>query len=335
MADELAEFELTRVPCEANDFNSARCRITPMIAEKIKGKINSPVRIAVESGFVLCSLWPRSDGINKFLQFDTLVTLRNNPRVCQINNSPIKKNISSDEIVVIETFEAKSVVISLYLSNSAEDFDHGMTQVTRENRRERISRNLLRGLAVIQGCVVEPRECRNSHSLSKKIKKIIIIATDPPTASSGNNAAKVTDKTVITVKSVRRGCYLESENTQILAGLDDAEKELQEVLKYPFHYPECFQHLGLECPKGILLQGAPGVGKTLLVKSVTFQCNAQLIILNGADVFGPHPGESEENLRQKFEIARYLINSELSGKPVEILEGGGGKFVMDWCLIQG
>lgn len=328
MADELAEFELTRVPCEANDFNSARCRITPMIAEKIKGKINSPVRIAVESGFVLCSLWPRSDGINKFLQFDTLVTLRNNPRVCQINNSPIKKNISSDEIVVIETFEAKSVVISLYLSNSAEDFDHGMTQVTRENRRERISRNLLRGLAVIQGCVVEPRECRNSHSSSKKIKKIIIIATDPPTASSGNNAAKVTDKTVITVKSVRRGCYLESENTQILAGLDDAEKELQEVLKYPFHYPECFQHLGLECPKGILLQGGPGVGKTLLVKSVTFQCNAQLIILNGADVFGPHPGESEENLRQKFEIARYLINSELSGKPVEILEGGG-KFVMD------
>ncbi|XP_058957645.2 ATPase family gene 2 protein homolog B [Pocillopora verrucosa] len=304
MADELAEFELTRVPCEANDFNSGRCRITPMIAEKIKGKINSPVRIAVESGFVLCSLWPRSDGINKFLQFDTLVTLRNNPRVCQINNSPIKKNISSDDIVVIETFEAKSVVISLYLSNSAEDFDHGMTQVTRENRRERISRNLLRGLAVIQGCVVEPRECRNSHSSSKKIKKIIIIATDPPTASSGNNAAKVTDKTVITVKSVRRGCYLESENTQILAGLDDAEKELQEVLKYPFHYPECFQHLGLECPKGILLQGAPGVGKTLLVKSVTFQCNAQLIILNGADVFGPHPGESEENLRQKFEIAR-------------------------------
>jgi len=76
------------------------------------------------------------------------------------------------------------------------------------------------------------------------------------------------------------------------------------VLSYPFQYPKCFSHLRLECPKGILLQGAPGVGKTLLVKSVASQCSAQLITLNGTDVFGPHPGEREENLRKTFEIAR-------------------------------
>jgi len=76
------------------------------------------------------------------------------------------------------------------------------------------------------------------------------------------------------------------------------------VLSYPFQYPKCFSHLRLECPKGILLQGAPGVGKTLLVKSVASQCSAQLITLNSTDVFGPHPGESEENLRKTFEIAR-------------------------------
>jgi len=115
---------------------------------------------------------------------------------------------------------------------------------------------------------------------------------------------KVTDKTKIIVQSVSRGCELQNKNNEILAGLDDAVRELQEVLSYPFQYPKCFGHLGLERPKGILLQGAPGVGKTLLIKSVTAQCSAQLITLNGTDVFGSHPGESEENLRKTFEIAR-------------------------------
>ena len=115
---------------------------------------------------------------------------------------------------------------------------------------------------------------------------------------------QVTDKTKIIFESIRRGSELENENNKILTGLDDTVKELQEVLNYPFQYPKCFDHLGLDCPKGILLQGAPGVGKTLLVKSVTSQCNVQLITLNGTDVFGPHPGESEENLRKTFKIAR-------------------------------
>ena len=132
----------------------------------------------------------------------------------------------------------------------------------------------------------------------------MIVSTEPSTQSLENNPVQVTDKTKILVQSIRRGSELENENNNILAGLDNTVRELQEVLNYPFQYPKCFDHLGLDCPKGILLQGAPGVGKTLLVKSVTSQCNAQLITLNGTDVFGPHPGESEENLRKTFEIAR-------------------------------
>lgn len=304
MGDEPTYFELTRVPCEAKDFNTGRCRIAPKIADKIGGKINSPVRIAVESGFVFCSLWHRSDGNENFIQYDTLVTLPNNEKTCKKNSYRNKNNISSRDIVVIDTVEAKSIVVSLFLSNSAEGFDHSLTEAARNMKSERVCRSLLRSCTVMQGCVVRPKECRNRHSSPRGIIKIWIIATDPLTQSLGNNSVKVTDRTKITVKSIRRGCYLENDNNQILAGLDDTAKELQEVLSYPFQYPECFAHLGLECPKGVLLQGAPGVGKTLLVKSVTSQCNAQLITLNGTDVFGPHPGESEENLRKTFEIAR-------------------------------
>ena len=60
MADETTEFQRSCVFCEAKDFNTGRCRIAPSIIEKNNGKINSTVRLTVDSGFVFCSLWPRT-----------------------------------------------------------------------------------------------------------------------------------------------------------------------------------------------------------------------------------------------------------------------------------
>lgn len=304
MADATTELQLSCVQCEAKDFNTGRCRIAPRIIEKIGGKINSPVRLTLEFGFVFCSLWPRTDGNDSVIQYDSLVTLSNSAKTCKTNNACYRKNISEKNIVIIEPVDAKTVVVSLFFCKGAEDFDHNLTEVAREMKRERVCGHLLRGCTIMQGCFIQPKEFRNNQSSSKGIAKILILCTEPSTQSLDDNPVKVTDKTKIIVQSVRRGCELENKDSEILAGLDDTVRELQEVLSYPFQYPECFGRLGLECPKGILLQGAPGVGKTLLVKSVTSQCSAQLITLNGTDVFGPHPGESEENLRRTFEIAR-------------------------------
>ena len=303
MADETTEFQLNCVPCEPKDFNTSRCRIAPRIAEKVGGSINSPVRIAVGSEFVFCSLWPRTDGNENLIQCDSLVTLLNRAKTREKNDNFYKKTISEKDIVLINPVDAKSVVLSLFLSNTYEDVDHNLTQVAREMKRERVSRTLLRGCVIMQGCFIQPKEFRNNQSPTKGIAEILVLSTDPSTQSLVDNPVRVTDKTKITVKSVRMGCHIKNDS-QILAGLDDTARELHEILSYPFQYPECFGQLGLECPKGILLQGAPGVGKTLLVKSVTSKCSAQLITLNGTDVFGPHPGESEENLRKTFQIAR-------------------------------
>ena len=68
---------------------------------------------------------------------------------------------------------------------------------------------------------------------------------------------RVTDKTKIIAESVSRGSELENNNNKILAGLDDAVRELQEVLSYPFQYPKCFGHLRLECPRGYLTARSP------------------------------------------------------------------------------
>ena len=304
MADETIEFELSCVPCEAKDFNTGRCRVVPKLIDTIGGRINSPVRIETGSGFVFCSLWPRNGGQHKIIQYDTLVTLPHSNKTNRNGERLRKKKISSKNIAAINPVDAQNVIVTLALSNSVDDFQHGQTGVALEMKREKVVRSLLRGCVVMQGCEVKPKESRNNRNSFKGIAKILVTSTEPSTQSLADEPVIINDKTKVTVKLVRRGHFLEDNDNQILAGLDDVARELREILNYPFQYPECFAQLGLECPKGILLQGAPGVGKTLLVKTVTFQCNAQFITLNGTDVFGPYPGESEENLRKTFEIAR-------------------------------
>ncbi|KAI8604363.1 P-loop containing nucleoside triphosphate hydrolase protein [Dissophora ornata] len=92
-------------------------------------------------------------------------------------------------------------------------------------------------------------------------------------------------------------------NLKVLPGLEGPIKALLEVVSYPLLYPDLIARLNIECPKGILLHGPPGVGKTLLVSTVAHICHAQMITIYGPEIFGPYVGESEEKLRQKFEQA--------------------------------
>ncbi|KAG0023672.1 hypothetical protein BGZ80_008586 [Entomortierella chlamydospora] len=92
-------------------------------------------------------------------------------------------------------------------------------------------------------------------------------------------------------------------NLKILPGLEGPIKALLEVVSYPLLYPDLIARLNIECPKGILLHGPPGVGKTLLVSTVAHICRAQMVSIYGPEIFGPYVGESEEKLRQKFDQA--------------------------------
>ena len=87
-----------------------------------------------------------------------------------------------------------------------------------------------------------------------------------------------------------------------LAAYGGVVSEIQDVITY-LNIPEKFC---IEKPKGFLLLGPPGVGKSSLVSYLTDCWQAELFVLNGADVFGSHVGESEKNLRKMFEIARFV-----------------------------
>ncbi len=88
-----------------------------------------------------------------------------------------------------------------------------------------------------------------------------------------------------------------------IGGLDEELKKVREMVELPLKHPEIFERLGIEPPKGVLLHGPPGTGKTLLAKAVANETNSHFILINGPEIMSKYYGQSEENLRKKFEEA--------------------------------
>ena len=91
-----------------------------------------------------------------------------------------------------------------------------------------------------------------------------------------------------------------------IGGLKDVKQELKEVVEWPLKYPQSFKRLGIEPPKGILLYGPPGCGKTLLAKAVATESEANFITVKGPEIFSKWVGESEKAIREIFRKARQV-----------------------------
>jgi transitional endoplasmic reticulum ATPase len=89
-----------------------------------------------------------------------------------------------------------------------------------------------------------------------------------------------------------------------IGGLENAKQELKEAVEWPLKNPEIFVRLGIRPPKGILLYGPPGCGKTLLARAVSTESEANFITIKGPEVFSKWVGESEKAIREVFRKAR-------------------------------
>lgn len=89
-----------------------------------------------------------------------------------------------------------------------------------------------------------------------------------------------------------------------IGGLGNAIQRVRELVELPLKHPEIFKRLGIEPPKGILLYGPPGCGKTLLAKAIANEINAYFIPVNGPEIMSKYYGESEQKLREIFEHAK-------------------------------
>jgi transitional endoplasmic reticulum ATPase len=88
-----------------------------------------------------------------------------------------------------------------------------------------------------------------------------------------------------------------------LGGLKDTIDALREMVELPLRHPELFQRLGVDPPKGVLLHGPPGTGKTRLARAVANESDAQFFHIAGPEIMGSAYGESEKRLREIFEEA--------------------------------
>jgi proteasome regulatory subunit len=89
-----------------------------------------------------------------------------------------------------------------------------------------------------------------------------------------------------------------------IGGLTDQIKEVREAVEYPLTKPEIFRRIGVEPPKGILLFGAPGTGKTLIAKAVAHQAHATFIRMSGSELVHKFIGEGAGLVRELFQLAR-------------------------------
>ncbi len=92
-------------------------------------------------------------------------------------------------------------------------------------------------------------------------------------------------------------------NYDDVGGMGDTIRQLREMVELPLRYPELFTRLGVDPPKGVLLHGPPGTGKTRLAKAVANESDASFFTINGPEIMGSAYGESERRLREVFEEA--------------------------------
>ncbi|HZV48530.1 MAG TPA: AAA family ATPase, partial [Candidatus Dormibacteraeota bacterium] len=89
-----------------------------------------------------------------------------------------------------------------------------------------------------------------------------------------------------------------------IGGLDEELLRVRELVELPLKYPSLFARLRIEPPKGVLLYGPPGSGKTLIARAVASEVRAHFIHVNGPEIMHKFYGESEARLREIFEEAQ-------------------------------
>ena len=98
-------------------------------------------------------------------------------------------------------------------------------------------------------------------------------------------------------------------NYDDVGGMGDTIRQLREMVELPLRYPELFTRLGVDPPKGVLLHGPPGTGKTRLAQAVANESDASFFTINGPEIMGSAYGESERRLREVFEEAAKVAPS--------------------------
>ncbi len=144
-------------------------------------------------------------------------------------------------------------------------------------------------------------------------------------------AVLVTPQTSITITGEGKEAEVRLTYEDV-GGLGDQVKRIREMIELPLRFPHVFARLGIDAPKGVLLHGPPGGGKTLIAKVIANETDASFFHLSGPEIMHKFYGESEAHLRSIFEKAKrnapaILFLDELDAIAPKREELGGEKQV--------
>ncbi|MGB7293647.1 MAG: CDC48 family AAA ATPase [Thermodesulfobacteriota bacterium] len=131
-----------------------------------------------------------------------------------------------------------------------------------------------------------------------KIEELLVLGTMPSVSGVITSATKLTLRKQPKVKIDSVGVRYED-----IGGLKEQIRKVREMVELPLRYPQVFERLGITPPRGVLLVGPPGSGKTLLAKAIAHETNANFQVINGPEIIHKFYGESEARLRDIFEVA--------------------------------
>lgn len=216
----------------------------------------------------LLPVYPEERG-KRLIQMDGII--RENSRAGLGEHVQVKK---------IPSLEAKTVVLTVIGESS---FTSGDAQYLA---------TLLHDLPLIRGDKVR---VTLFGSRSQELK---VDATDP------EGVVLATPRTRVKVKGrVKSPAGEVGVTYEDIGGLKRELERIREMIELPLKHPEVFERLGVEAPKGVLLHGPPGCGKTLIARAVANETDAYFTSISGPEIMGKFYGESEGRLREVFEEA--------------------------------
>ncbi len=153
--------------------------------------------------------------------------------------------------------------------------------------------SLLDGLSVVEGDRVRAT-LFGSRSADFKVESIVpkgTVIINPTTTLTVGKTAATTAASSTTL------------SYEDIGGLKPQLQRIREMIELPLRYPEVFERLGINAPKGVLMYGPPGTGKTLIARTIAQEADAQFFSISGPEIIHKFYGESEAHLRKIFEEA--------------------------------
>ena len=167
-----------------------------------------------------------------------------------------------------------------------------------ENPRSQTGAQAARYLArLLDGIPVVPGDRVRVNLFGSRAQNFTVVATTPA------GPVLIGPATTIRSEGAATGPARDAITYEDIGGLRRELRRIREMIELPLKYPEVFERLGIDAPKGVLLHGPPGSGKTLIARAVAHETSAHFITINGPEIIDKFYGASEAQLRGIFEEA--------------------------------